>query len=792
MSTPTYLSASNAAETFARYRTIVFIDSGVEQPNVLAQGVIPGAEVHLLSRDADAIAQITTTLAGRSDLGSVHVLSHGAPGHLLLGNRELHLDSLNQNAELLKTWFAAAAANAPELLLYGCNVAAGEVGQEFLAGLQQLVGVPVAAASHPVGSSLKGGQWQLDQGNASAPLALTERTLADYVGVFSFTPNGFVSTDFANGDDAGLGIGIDADGKIVVVGKADTAGILGNDFAIARYNSDGTLDTSFGSGGKVSTNFNDADDAAYAVAFDASGNLLVAGSAKTDRDNGHDDFALVRYTSAGVLDTTFGTNGTVVTDFDGGNDKAFSVTTDASGKILVAGSADSPGVFGDDFAIVRYNADGTLDTTFGTGGKVVTNFNNGDGQDQIWDITTDAAGNILVSGHSTDANSSTGVNFAIARYTSDGVLDTTFDGDGRVLEDFAGNDDYAWSITANADGSVRVGGYINNGNATGSDFASVQYTSTGALDTSYGTNGKVTSDFFNAADYGQSITKNADGDLLIAGNQGGDFRLVLVDLDPVTNPPTPTPTSAAIAWDTISSVVSTLSIDTTTLTASLSPIGRTIVDTNWELQTTGDLNGDGQADVILRHAIAGQNLAWYMNPGGQSIASEALFGRDVPDTNWSISGTGDLDGDGNVDVILRNQSADQIVAWYMDGSGNILSEGLIGRGFGDNNWKIEAMADFNGDGKSDILLRNGLAGQNVLWEMDGPTILAESTFGRDVPDVSWQIEGASDFDNNGTIDVLMRQVNAGQALLWSMSDKNTIGSELLVSNVPTATSQIVF
>lgn len=247
-----------------------------------------------------------------------------------------------------------------------------------------------------------------------------------------------------------------------------------------------------------------------------------------------------------------------------------------------------------------------------------------------------------------------------------------------------------------------------------------------------------------------------------------------------------------IVWDTSTSVVSRFRLGESSLTFDVASIGRTIEDTNWKLQTTGDFNGDGQDDVLLRQFAAGQNLVWYMQPGGGAIASESLIGRDVPDPNWSLSGTGDFDGDGKTDIILRNETADQIVAWYMNDDGTIKGESLIGRGFGDNNWKIEATADFNGDGKTDLVLRNALAGQNLLWTMDGANILGEALIGRDVPGTEWQIEAARDFNSDGIVDLFWRHTVAGQGLLWTMASPTQIAQEQLLSGVPDGASQIVF
>lgn len=249
--------------------------------------------------------------------------------------------------------------------------------------------------------------------------------------------------------------------------------------------------------------------------------------------------------------------------------------------------------------------------------------------------------------------------------------------------------------------------------------------------------------------------------------------------------------TSPIAWNTLSGELFTLTLSPVRLDATLSPIARSIPDQNWKLQTTGDLNGDGQDDILLRHFAAGQNLAFYMNPGGTSIQSEALIGRRVEDPNWSMVGTGDFNNDGHVDIILRNQTADQIVAWYMDGQGNILSESLVGRGFGDNSWSIVASEDFTGDNQTDLLLQHQAAGQILLWEMDGARILSESLVGRQI-DSNWLVEGASDVDQSGTVDLILRQPAAGIGLLWSMATPTTIASETVISAMPGGTHQLLF
>ena len=137
---------------------VVVVDSGVDNYQQLLDGVLPGAEVYLLQSDQDGIEQITQLLTARSGpMTSLHLVSHGAPGTLYLGNSQLSLSTLTSYAPALQHWFAPAAHANATLLLYGCNVAAGDAGVEFMQTLHRLSGVSIAASQTYVGNKEKGG-----------------------------------------------------------------------------------------------------------------------------------------------------------------------------------------------------------------------------------------------------------------------------------------------------------------------------------------------------------------------------------------------------------------------------------------------------------------------------------------------------------------------------------------------------------------------------------------------------------------------------------------------------------
>ena len=224
----------------------------------------------------------------------------------------------------------------------------------------------------------------------------------------TFGTGGKVITPIGSGTDKVNSVALQNDGKIVVAGYSFNGS--NNDFALVRYHPNGTLDTTgFGSGGKVTTTFGSDNDQGNGVAVQKDGKIVVAG---TSSDNsGKSNFALVRYNSNGTLDATgFGSGGKVTTAIGPSLDRGNGVALQSDGKIVVAGYAgQSPN---SDFAVVRYNKDGSLETGFGSGGKVTTAFGGG-GADQGQSVAVQSDGKIVVAGYSFNGSND---DFAVARY----------------------------------------------------------------------------------------------------------------------------------------------------------------------------------------------------------------------------------------------------------------------------------------------------------------------------------------------------------------------------------------
>ena len=520
----------------------------------------------------------------------------------------------------------------------------------------------------------------------------------------SFGNGGWLTTDFAGTRDVAHGITTDANGRIVVVGSTRKAD--GDDFAIVRYNTDGTVDPTFGADGRVSTDFGQLWDDARDVLVDANGRLLVVGGAEVYRytDEGRyisDDFGLARYNADGTLDTTFGANGQVVTDIghidgataaafagggkvvvagtsypsfalaryneDGSLDPTFGaggtikvlvgkqawasdMAIDASGRIVVAGTVDD--VMTRDWFVARFTAEGALDPAFGSGGIAISDF--GDAE-VATGLAIDHLGRILVAGGNQVLLSGARLDFLIARYRADGSLDPTFDGDGFVRTDFNRVGEIATAIRVDAAGRIIVSGETSDG--VSQNFALARYKSDGSLDSSFIGGGRLIVDLgAGANDVASALALDASGRMLVAGTTGdgisGDFALIRLDAAP---PPPPADLTVIVGTDK----PNTVNVgDLVTYTVTVANPGSNAAD---NVLVTNTLAGDativsasasngalavppaGQAGVVSWNvgtlapgSSAQMQLTVIISARGKSsVINEATVAADAPDPNPS-------------------------------------------------------------------------------------------------------------------------------------------------------------
>ncbi|MGA7732768.1 MAG: S-layer homology domain-containing protein [Chloroflexia bacterium] len=418
-------------------------------------------------------------------------------------------------------------------------------------------------------------RYPADRSNLSASMRIAAPGLSDAFGLDpTFGVGGKVTTGLhVQGSGYAEGVVIQPDGKIVVVGSSTLGyNVAYTDMTVMRFLPDGSPDTGFGNGGKVATDFSGRADAAVAVVLQSDGKLVVGGASSTSLLAGfQDDFALVRYNPDGSIDFSFGTNGRVLTDFDSAQDDIMALALQPDGKI-VAGGLAARGTGNRDFGLVRYNPNGTIDTDFGTGGRAMINFDSQvNNDDLLQDIELQADGRIVLAGsvYLTEGTSAY-YHFALARLTSSGTLDTTFDTDGKVVglrdtsanavaidtsgrilaagrDSAAGNDSNfalarydtngtpdptfdgdGWLTTSfgplgqevvrdlalTQDGKIVAAGL---GYDTTYDFALARYNPNGSLDNSFGAAGKVLTDLYGHADGIDAIALDAVGGLVAAG-----------------------------------------------------------------------------------------------------------------------------------------------------------------------------------------------------------------------------------------------------------------------------------
>jgi uncharacterized delta-60 repeat protein len=337
----------------------------------------------------------------------------------------------------------------------------------------------------------------------------------------SFDSDGQVITPVLSGNDTVYSIALQSDGKIVLAG--DTANGSYADFAVVRYNTDGSLDTSFDSDGKAVTGIGSYEDMARAAVVQADGKIVVAGYTFGGSNY---DFALVRYNTDGSLDTGFDSDGKVTTAVQSGADVAYAVTLQADGKILAAGYSYSSS--NEDFAVVRYNTNGSLDTSFGFFGKVTHTVLTS--HERITSVAVQTDGKIVAGGYSRNGSYT---DFALARYNTNGTLDTSFDSDGKLTTPVLLADDYVNALVIQTDGKILATGYSKSG--TTEDFALVRYNTGGSLDTGFDTDGKLTNDIGSIYSVARAVAIQSDGKIVTAGyasnGSNSDFSVIRYNTD---------------------------------------------------------------------------------------------------------------------------------------------------------------------------------------------------------------------------------------------------------------------
>lgn len=327
----------------------------------------------------------------------------------------------------------------------------------------------------------------------------------------TFDADGKAWYSISTGLDTALDVAIHS-GKIIAAGRAYTGS--NHDFAVIRLNSDGSLDTTFDTDGKVTTSIGSGDDWGYSLAIQSDSKIIVAGNSYGASEV---DFALVRYNSNGSLDTTFDTDGRVTTKIGDNWSGIFSVLIQTDGKIVAVGSSSDEEDIDYSMSAARYNSNGSLDTTFSGDGKVTTAFS-------FWNGAHAAAlqpgGKIILAGY---AQSGPERSIGVLRLDTTGSVDNSFAENGLAITTLDSNKNLANAFALQPDGKIVAAGYVSDG--TDADFALARYHSNGSLDRSFNLDGRVVTVFGGASDRANAVAIQPDGKIVAAGVSDDDFAL---------------------------------------------------------------------------------------------------------------------------------------------------------------------------------------------------------------------------------------------------------------------------
>ena len=329
----------------------------------------------------------------------------------------------------------------------------------------------------------------------------------------SVNSNGIVTTDYTSDNDYARAVALTSAGRIVAAGYTCPIASGPCAFLLVRYLSNGDYDLTLNNSGTVTTSFGANDARAYALALQPDGKVVLGGYSY---NGSNDDFTLTRYNTDGSLDYGFGVGGIVTTDFGANDDRINAIALLPDGRVVAAGQSCAAGSTSCDFALARYNTDGRLDLSLNGTGMVTTPIGSGD--DEAYGLALQPDAKAILAGRSCNLSVTRCV-FALARYNADGTLDTAFNPTGApagtVTTAVGSTVGIAASVALQPDGKILAAGYYNNG--LNYDYALVRYTANGVRDLGFGSGGTVTTDIANGGDYANAVMLQPDGKIVAAG-----------------------------------------------------------------------------------------------------------------------------------------------------------------------------------------------------------------------------------------------------------------------------------
>lgn len=569
----------------------------------------------------------------------------------------------------------------------------------------------------------------------------------------------------AQNDEANNAV-VQPDGKIVLVGYAGT--LPQSDLAVMRITVNGALDSSFGTSGKVVLPIGFSTDIGYDIAIQPDGKLVMAGSAIID---GSADFVVVRLNTNGTLDNTFDADGVAITSVSAGDDRPGAVAIQSDGKILVVGDCLPSGV-AKDIALARYNPDGSLDAGFGNGGKKVVSFGGPSFNETVNGIALQNDGKFVIAGSVSDPT----IDLAAARFNADGTVDTTFSVDGFAVTSIAQDtSDEAFDVVVQRNGKIIIAGVSTLPNAQ-TNVVLARYTADGSLDPTFNDDGVVVTDYGNSGEMAQSVALQADGNIVVAGSVvsyqrrefalwrylGDSTRRTAFDFDGDSAADISVFRPSSGEWYILRSQAGLYGVtfgapgdkiapadydgDGKTdvaiyrpsnsiwyvLNSSNSTVSYYVFGVAEDLPTPADYDGDGKADLSVFRSSSG---TWFRLNSSDNSFVGYQFGQ-----NGDRPAVGDFDGDGKADISIY-RPADG--TWYRVNSGDGILFGTQFGAVGD----LHVPADYDGDAKTDISV---FRPSNGVWYRlnSGNGSFVGQQFGS-----KGDIPAPGDFDGDGKADV---------------------------------------